>query len=88
MNIQVHNKVTGLATTAHKEEIQQQIEAQQAIGYDGFMEEDAFLGECNLDDLESTSGVEEQYWLLAVKAAWEAASIEGRQADTERGQTT
>ena len=44
---------------AHKEEIQQQIEAQQAIGYDGFMEEDAFLGECNLNNLETTSGVEE-----------------------------
>ncbi len=52
------------------------------------MEEDAFLGECNLNNLETTSGVEEQYWLLAVKAAWEAASIEGRRADTERGQTT
>ena len=48
-NIQVHNKVTGLAATMHKEEIQQQIEAQQAIGYDGFMEEDAFTGECNLN---------------------------------------
>ena len=52
------------------------------------MEEDAFLGECNLNNLETTSGVEEQYWLLAVKAAREAASIEGRQADTDRGQTT
>ena len=38
-NIQVHNKVTGLAAMMHKEEIQQQIEAQQAIGYDSFMEE-------------------------------------------------
>ena len=49
------------------------------------MEEDAFLGECNLNDLETTSGVEEQYWLLAVKAAREAARIEGVQADIERG---
>ena len=68
-NIQVHDKIAGLAAMVHKEEIQQQIEEQQAIGYDGFMEEDAFLGECNLNDLKTTSGVEEQYWLLAVKAA-------------------
>jgi hypothetical protein len=87
-NIQVHDKVTGLAATAHKEEIQKQIEAQQSIGYDGFMEEDAFLGECNLNDLETTSGVEEQYWLLAVKAAREAASIEGGQVGAARGQIT
>ena len=84
-NIKVHDKIAGLAVTAHKEEIQQQIEAQQAIGYDGFLEEDAFLGECNLNNLETTSGVEEQYWLLAVKAAWEAASIEGGQEGATRG---
>jgi hypothetical protein len=52
------------------------------------MEEDAFLGECNLNDLETTSGVEEQYWLLAVKAAREAASMEGRRVDAESGQIT
>ena len=32
-NIQVHDKIAGLAAKAHKEKIQQQIEAQQAIGY-------------------------------------------------------
>ncbi len=78
----------GLAATAHKEEIQQQIEAQQARGYNDFMEENTFLGECNLNDLKTTSDVEEQYWLLAVKAAWEAASTEGRQVDTARGKIT
>ena len=31
-NIQVHNKITGMVATAHKEDIQQQIEKQQAIG--------------------------------------------------------
>ena len=73
---------------AHKEEIQQQTEAQQAIWYNGFLEEEAFLGECNLNNLETTSGVEEQYWLLAVKATREAASIEGRQVDIAGGQNT
>jgi hypothetical protein len=29
----------------------------------------------NLGDLESTSGEQEQYWLVAIKAAWEAAML-------------
>ena len=52
------------------------------------MEEDAVLVECNLKNLETTSGVEDQYWLLVVKAAWEAASIEGGQVGAARGQIT
>jgi hypothetical protein len=31
----------------------------------------------NLGDLESTSGEQEQYWLVAIKAAWEAAMLTG-----------
>ena len=86
-NIQVHNKTAGLEATAHKEEIQRQIKEQQAMGYNNFLEQDTFLGECNLGDLEITSGIEEQYWQLAVKAAREAARIEGGRADTASGNT-
>jgi hypothetical protein len=71
-NIQVHDKVTGLKTNLQKEDIQNQIETQQELGFKGFLEEDAFLGECNLRDLELTSGRNEMYWLLAIKAAREA----------------
>ena len=87
-NVQVHDKVTGLAAMTRKEDIQQQIDNQQARGYDGFLEEDAFLGECNLNDLESTSGVEEQYWLLAIKAAREASRLESIRNNTASGQNT
>ena len=80
-NIQLHDKVSGLAATEHKEEIQRQIEEQQATGFSNFLEEDGFLGKCNLNDLENTSGIEEQYWLLAVKAAQEAVQIEGREGN-------
>ena len=58
------------------------------IGFDGFLDEDAYLGECNLGDLEITSGKDEQYWLLAVKAAREAAAIEGRKRKTTASSTT
>ena len=48
------------------------------------------LGECNLGDLEDTSGINETYWLLAIKAAREAGRQEGRkeqgrQADSFQG---
>ena len=87
-NIQVHDKVAGTIATIEKEKIQMEIEDQQAIGFDGFLEEDAYLGECNLGDLEITSGTDEQYWLLAVRAAREAAAIEGRKRKTTAGGTT
>ena len=74
-NIQVHYKRSGLLATNWKEEIQAEIETQQEIGFNGLLEEDAYLGECNLGDLEDTSGEEEQYWLLAVKAARKAKAI-------------
>ena len=77
-NIQVHDKVTGLKATLQKEDIQSQIETQQELGFEGFLEEDAFLGECNLGDLELTSGRNEMYWLLAIKAARKAMRIEER----------
>ena len=36
-NIQVHDRVTGLLATTRKEEIQMEIEAQQEIGFKGFL---------------------------------------------------
>jgi hypothetical protein len=88
-NIQVHDKITGLRATTRKEEIQMEIEEQQEAGFDGFLKEDAYLGECNLGDLEITSGMDEQYWLLAVKAAREAVTIErSRNGHTAGNDTT
>jgi hypothetical protein len=75
-NIQVHDKVTGLNATLRKEDIQNQIETQQAMGFEGLLEEDAFLGECNLGDLELTSGRNGIYWLLAIRAARVAKEID------------
>jgi len=54
--IQVHDRVQGTTATQRKEELQWEIEEQQDQGFDGLLEEDQFLGEVNLEDLESTSG--------------------------------
>jgi hypothetical protein len=60
-NIQIHDKVAGTLATIRKVEIQMEIEGQQALGTVGLLDEDCHLGECNLGDLEDTSGIKETY---------------------------
>jgi hypothetical protein len=75
-NVQVHDKVAGMLAMLRKEKIQMEIEEQQALGTAVLLDEDSHLGECNLGDLEDTSGIKETYWLLAIKAAQEASWLE------------
>ena len=53
--IQIHDKVQGTQAMLQKEELQEKIEAQQEMGYYGLLEEDQYLAEVNLDDLENSS---------------------------------
>lgn len=74
-NVQVHDTVSGELASLRKEEIQMEIEKQQELGGDGLLEEDKYLLEVNLDDLENTSGEQQEYWLLAIRAAREARRL-------------
>ena len=56
---------------------QMEIEWQRELGTEGLMDEDCYLAECNLGDLEETSGMKWTYWLLAIKAAREASRLKG-----------
>jgi hypothetical protein len=85
--IQVHDKVQGTIVTQRKEELQREIEEQQDRGFDGLLEEDQFLGEVNLEDLETSSGERQEYWLVAVRAAREAGLLRGVPQQTT-GRTT
>ena len=58
-----------------KEEIQREIENQQALGAQDLQEEDQYLLEVNLEDLETSSGERQEYWLLAIQAARRACLI-------------
>jgi hypothetical protein len=49
------------------------------MGKEGLMEEDHWMMEVNLGDLETTSGEQEKYWLVAIRAAWEAAILTRQQ---------
>ena len=50
-----------------KEELREKIEEVQAMGSDGMSEEERFLSEINLEDLENSSGKKQRYWLLAMQ---------------------
>ena len=68
-NVHVHDAVAGVAATARKEEIQQFIEDQIELGEEGLDASNYYLLEVNLEDLETTSGEEQHYWLLQIQAA-------------------
>jgi hypothetical protein len=46
-----------MLATQQKEELQREIECQQELGMEGLLDEDCYLAECNLGDLEDTSGI-------------------------------
>ena len=92
-NVVVHDAMSGTLATTRKEEIQRQIELQQALGTQDLQEEDNYLLEINLEDLERSSGERQEYWMLAIQAARKAGEIaraelevEGEEDDTSVGQ--
>jgi hypothetical protein len=86
--VQVHDRVLGTRATARKEEIQLAIEAQQVMGTDDLLEEDQYLAEVNLEDLESTSGERQEYWLIAIRTARKASILQGGRQPNPRSQNT
>ena len=68
-NVVVHDKTAGDLVTRRKEEIRDALEEQMDLGEEGLAEEDRFLLEINLDDLDTSSGEDQTYWLLALEAA-------------------
>jgi hypothetical protein len=83
--VKIHDRVSGTRTTAHKEEIQLAIEAQQEMGMEDLLEEDQYLVEVNLKDLESTSGKRQEYWLIAIRAAREGSILQAGRQPNSRG---
>jgi hypothetical protein len=74
--VQIHDRISGIQATQQKEEPQMAIEAQQDMGWEGQLEVDQYLAEVNLEDLEHTSGKQQEYWLVAIQAAREASRLQ------------
>ncbi len=65
-----HDLVAGTIATAKKQKLLVEIEQQMELGDEGLLEEDKYLVEVNLENLASTSGERQHYWLLAIQTAW------------------
>lgn len=74
-NVVVHDKTTGDLVSRRKEELRDALEEQLVLGEEELAEEDRFLLEINLDDLDHSTGEEQTYWLLALQAAKEARQL-------------
>ncbi len=60
--VQVHNRFSGIQATQQKEELQMAIQPQQDMGWEDLVEEDQYLVEVNLEDLEHTLGERQEHW--------------------------
>ena len=85
-NVLVHDQVSGILATQRKERLQTEIEQELLLGGEGLEEADRFLLEINLEDLETTSGETQAYWLLAISAARAARLLRGQ--NTQNSTTT
>ena len=68
-NVVVHDELDGIYAVEGRERLQREIEIQMERGDEDLCEEDKWLMEVNLSNLEYTSGDKEAYWLVAVEMA-------------------
>ena len=59
----------------HKTKLLEEIANQLSMGAENLMEDNTYLLECNLLDLATTNGEQQEYWLLAIKAARKTSII-------------
>ena len=83
-NVVVHDIVGGLEAVKRKQELQIRIERQIELGGEGLDEQDKYLLEINLEDLEYSSGEGQYYWLLAIQSAREDRALKVREEQLRR----
>jgi hypothetical protein len=83
----VHDRSTGTLVNQHKKALLEEITTQlRSMGAESLMEDDKFFLECNLSDIVTTNGKQQEYWLLAIQAAWKAGQLhtQARQQNSSR----
>ena len=89
-NYIVHDPVSGTIATAKKEELLVEIERQRDLGDAGLLEEDKYLAEVNLEEMETSLGEWQHYWILAIQTARNHYALRAQRESqqTVRGNTT
>ena len=85
-NYIVHDPVSGTIATARKEELLVEIERQQEQGNAGLLEEDKYLAEVNLEEMSTSSGERQHYWLLAIQTARNHYALRAQRGSQQMGQ--
>ncbi len=58
-----------------KELLQREIEVEMELGFEGFLAVHRSMANVTLEDLEAGDGEQQEYWLLAVRAARKAKAL-------------
>ena len=87
-NVHVHDSIAGDLASKRKEEIRRALKDQMELGGEGLAEEDMYLLDINLDDLEASTGEDQAYWLLALRAARVAYDQILQERGSNTGQST
>jgi hypothetical protein len=61
-----------------------EIEHQLKLGEEGLAEDNKFLLECSFDELATTNGKQQEYWILAIQAAREACRLRATARDSSQ----
>ena len=80
----MHDAVCGSEAVQRKKELQQLSEEQIDKGSKGLDEQDRYLLDINLEDLETSSKEDQYYWLVGIHAAREHRAIMQRRRDTRK----
>jgi hypothetical protein len=74
-NVVLHDRTAGDLVSRRKEEIRDALEEQMELGEEGLAEEDGFLLEINLEELDNSTGEDQTYWLISLQAARDARQL-------------
>ena len=78
--------VSGIIATAKKEELLLEIECQRELGDAGLLEENKYLTEVNLEEMLTSLGERQHYWLLAIQTARTHYTLRARQEPQQMAQ--
>ena len=85
-NYIVHNPVSGTIATAKKEEMLAEIKRQRELCDTGLLEEDKYLAEVNMENMATSSGERQHYWLLAIQTARNHFTLRAQQESIRTAQ--
>ncbi len=82
----MHDPVSGTIASAKKDELLVEIERQRELGDAGLLEEDKYLAEVNLEEMTTSSGERQHYWLLAIQTAGNHYSLRAQRESQQMAQ--